>query len=81
MSKGASADADRATRPTDQAATRLGDSASVPSAARALLAKVLDYYEGREPFDFHRLPDEQRANEAFDAWLQIATEIRAELAQ
>jgi hypothetical protein len=44
--------------------------------ARGLLQKVLDYYEGRKPYDFHRLPDDQRANEAFDAWLEIAEEIQ-----
>lgn len=48
---------------------------------RALLKKVLDYYEGRKPFDFHRLPTEHRANEAFDAWQIIAQEIRECLAE
>jgi hypothetical protein len=47
--------------------------------ARKLLAKVLDYYEGRKPFDFHRLPAEQRANDSFDAWQEIAEEIRQTL--
>lgn len=44
---------------------------------RELLTKVLDYYEGRKPYDFHRLfNSEQRSNEAFDAWQEIAGEIR-----
>lgn len=45
----------------------------------ALLAKVLDYYEGNPPFDFYRLPADQRDNEAHDAWQEIAAEIRATL--
>ena len=49
--------------------------------ARELLARILDYYEGRKPFDFYRLNDEQRANESFDAWQEIAGEIRTFLAK
>ena len=47
--------------------------------ATKLLASVLDYYEGRKPYDFHRLPAEQRENEAHDAWQEIAAAIRAYL--
>lgn len=49
---------------------------------RKLLVKVLDYYEGRKPFDFHRLTDDfDRSNQAFDAWQEIAGEIEAALAR
>ena len=47
---------------------------------RALLQKVLDYREGRKPFDFHRLPDDDRANVSFDAWCEIEQSIRAAIA-
>ena len=45
------------------------------------LETVLAYREGRKPFDFHRLPDDQRANEAFDAWHRVETKIRGVLAR
>jgi hypothetical protein len=47
----------------------------------AALTEVRDYYEGRKPYDFHRLPNDQRANEAFDAWQQIAAWIQTALAR
>jgi hypothetical protein len=46
---GASAEADRATRPTDQAAARLGDTASVPSAAGLRFCKDCKHCSGARP--------------------------------
>lgn len=61
----------------DQAAGALTNTAPLV----ALLQTVMDYHEGKKPFDFHRLPDDQRANEAFDAWQEIAARIRQALSQ
>lgn len=43
------------------------------------LGEVLAYSEGRTPFNFSRLPADERANEAFDAWQVIQNRIRAVL--
>lgn len=48
---------------------------------RELLSKVMDYHEGRKPYDFWRLPDFERSCQAFDAWQELADEIRVCLAQ
>lgn len=43
------------------------------------LGSVRDYHEGRKPYDFHRLPDDERANAAFDAWQEVFWSVRATL--
>jgi len=44
-----------------------------------LLQKVLNYYEGKEEYDFSGLDENDRNNEAFDAWIKISQEIKSYL--
>jgi hypothetical protein len=47
---------------------------------KAALAEVLSYREGRAPYDFHRLPADERGNAAFDAWQEVEAKARAAIA-
>lgn len=63
--------------------TQRAEIASLKAQNRKLvevLTEVRDYHEGRKPYDFHRLPDDERAMGAFDAWQPIYAQIKAALA-
>jgi hypothetical protein len=76
-SLGASASAETGSQATPEAPAGLRPTGVDP--ARRLLSKVMDFHEGRKPYDFYRLPDYERDTESFDAWQVIAAEIRAHL--
>ncbi|MFH0938951.1 MAG: hypothetical protein V1899_06695 [Planctomycetota bacterium] len=45
-----------------------------------LLREVIRYHEGKGKYNFSELSDEQRANAAFDAWMDLYNEIKIYLA-
>lgn len=44
---------------------------------KEILRKIIKYYEGRDEYNFQRIPSDVRANVAHDRWLEIYEEAKA----
>lgn len=52
-----------------------GVTVSTGEEAKLLLKEVLDFHYGKGKYNFSRCPEDQQANDAFDAWLELRSEI------